>query len=147
MFSLDFKTLLLIAEATFYLGWARFMIRFYPFSKIAPSLGLHMKETQTELLNEHKRSLAHVRQVIHIASRNTPWESKCLARALAGMRMLERRHIASTLYLGTTKDEAGVMIAHAWLRSGPVYITGAEEMDRFTVISTFAKVIHDSRGK
>ena len=47
------------------------------------------------------------------------------------MKMLERRKIESTLYLGTAKDENGKMIAHAWLRSGPFYITGAEGMERF----------------
>ena len=28
----------------------------------------------------------------------------------------------------------GELIAHAWLRSGPFYITGAEVMERFTVV-------------
>ena len=55
------------------------------------------------------------------------------------MKMLERRQIESTLYLGTAKDESGKLIAHAWLRSGPFYITGAEGMEKFTVVSKFAK--------
>ena len=38
-------------------------------------------------------------------SRYTFWESQCLVKAIAGMKMLERRHIESTLYLGTAKDE------------------------------------------
>ena len=45
--------------------------------------------------------------------------------------MLERRNIESTLYLGTAKDDQGQFIAHAWLRSGPFYLTGAEEMEAF----------------
>lgn len=143
LFALNYKTLLLVVEATIYLGWARLIIFNRPFSKIAPSLGLYMNETNSELLTEHRRALVQIRQAIHMASRHTPWDSKCLARALAGMRMLERRRIESTLYLGTAKDEAGKLIAHAWLRSGPLYITGAEEMDRFTVTGKFAKVIHD----
>ena len=60
-------------------------------------------------------------------------------KAIAAMKMLERRKIESTLYLGTAKDENGKMIAHAWLRSGPFYITGFEEMERFTVVGKFAK--------
>jgi hypothetical protein len=58
---------------------------------------------------------------------------------MAAMKMLEKRKIDSTLYLGTAKDENGGLIAHAWLRSGPFYITGAEVMDRFTVVSKFSK--------
>ena len=52
-------------------------------------------------------------------SKYTFWESQCLVKAIAGMKMLERRQIESTLYLGTAKDELGKLIAHAWLRSGP----------------------------
>jgi hypothetical protein len=43
------------------------------------------------------------------------------------------------MYLGTAKDETGKLIAHAWLRSGPLFITGAEVMEQFTVVSKFAK--------
>ena len=74
-------------------------------------------------------------------SRYTFWESQCLVKAIAAMKMLERRQIESTLYLGTAKDEKGKLIAHAWLRSGPFYITGAEVMEKFTVVSKFAKRI------
>ncbi|GAE44160.1 hypothetical protein JCM21738_846 [Mesobacillus boroniphilus JCM 21738] len=52
--------------------------------------------------------------------------------------MLQRRGINSTLYLGTAKDETGKLIAHAWLRSGSYYVSGAEEMNRFTVVSKFS---------
>ena len=31
----------------------------------------------------------------------------------------------------------GRLIAHAWLRSGPFYVTGAEEMGMFTVVAAF----------
>ena len=72
-------------------------------------------------------------------SRHTFWESQCLVKAIAAMKMLERRQIESTLYLGTAKDENGNLIAHAWLRSGPFYITGVEAMEKFTVVSKFAK--------
>ena len=64
-------------------------------------------------------------------SKYTFWESQCLVKAIAAMKMLERRNIESTLYLGTARDESGKMIAHAWLRSGPFYITGAEGMEKF----------------
>ena len=46
------------------------------------------------------------------------------------MKMLEKRNIESTLYLGIAKDEKGELIAHAWLRSGPFYVSGAEVMEQ-----------------
>ena len=78
-------------------------------------------------------------------SKYTFWESQCLVKAIAGMKMLERRGIDSTLYLGTARDESGKMIAHAWLRSGPFYISGAEGMEKFTVVSMFGKRISNNQ--
>lgn len=139
-FSLDVKTKLLFAEAFICLGWAR-ILKAMPFSKIAPTLGIHMNETSLSYDESNKLILRDVSQAIDIMSRYTLWESMCLVRAIAAMRMLERRRIESTLYLGTAKDENGKLIAHAWLRSGPFYITGAEVMERFTVVGKFARRI------
>lgn len=139
-FSLDVKTKLLFVEAFIYLGWAR-ILKAMPFSKIAPTLGAHMSETSLSYDESNKLVLRDVSQAIDIMSRYTFWESMCLVRAIAAMRMLERRRIESTLYLGTAKDENGKLIAHAWLRSGPFYITGAEVMERFTVVGKFARRI------
>lgn len=132
----------LLVEAYFYLGWARILI-FIPFSKVAPSLGIQMQETSDMEKFVHKAALRNIRHAIEIISNHTFWESKCLVRAIAGMKMLERRRIDSTLYLGTMKDENGQMIAHAWLRSGSFYVTGAEGMKRFTVVGKFAKRVSD----
>ncbi|MBD8071109.1 lasso peptide biosynthesis B2 protein [Bacillus sp. PS06] len=139
IFRLDVKTVFLLTESFIFLGWARFQLVFRQFSKIAPSLGHYMKETEEVSPEEHKEALKKIRHTIHIMSKYTPWDSKCLVRAMAAMKMLERRGIESTLYLGTGKDRSGKMIAHAWLRSGPIYITGYEEMHLFTVTGKFAK--------
>ncbi|MEJ9229125.1 lasso peptide biosynthesis B2 protein [Peribacillus butanolivorans] len=137
-FRLNWKTKLLLIEAFINLGWARYL-KSIPFSKVAPSLGEQMKETSHTPNTLNKEELVSISQAIHIMSRYTFWESQCLVKAIAGMKMLEKRNIESTLYMGTAKDENGEFIAHAWLRSGPFYITGAEVMDRFTVVSKFAK--------
>ncbi|HZH61909.1 MAG TPA: lasso peptide biosynthesis B2 protein, partial [Metabacillus sp.] len=102
-------------------------------------LGEHMKETSFEQILSNKKVLSSVSQAIHIMSRYTFWESQCLVKAIAAMKMLEKRNIESTLYLGTARDESGELIAHAWLRSGPYYITGSEGMEKFTVVGKFAK--------
>jgi hypothetical protein len=138
-FSLDFKSMLIIVEALFYLGWARLLIN-RPFSKISPTLGIKMQESPDRVIKENISALKNVYQAINIMSRHTFWESKCLVKAIAGMKMLERRKIDSTLYLGTARDERnGRLIAHAWLRSGPFYITGKDGMEKFTIVERFAK--------
>lgn len=135
---LNFKTKLLYIEAFLHLGRARYL-KSISFSKVASTLGEQMKESSYELIAADKEILANVSRAINIMSRYTIWESQCLVKAMAAMKMLEKRKIDSTLYLGTAKDENGGLIAHAWLRSGPFYITGAEVMDRFTVVSKFSK--------
>src|SRR5699024_2986584 len=127
-FSLDWKSKGLLMEAYFYLAWGR-ILKMIPFSKVAPSLGTQMSETTLKLNASNRKTLSRISQAIHMMSPYTFWESECLVKAIAAMKMLERRKIESTLYLGTAKDEEGALIAHAWLRSGPFYITGSEGME------------------
>lgn len=136
--SLNWKMKKLLFECYLYLGWAR-ILKIISFSKVAPTLGIQMEETTFALNSTNKEMLSNISQTIHIVSRYTFWESQCLVKAIAAMKMLERRRIESTLYLGTTKDEKGKLVAHAWLRSGPFYLTGFEGMNKFTVVSKFAK--------
>ena len=138
---LDRKTKLLLVEAYCQLARGRYL-KSIPFSKVAPSLGEQMKETSLTSISSNEGEVARVSKAIQLMSRYTFWESQCLVKAFAGMKMHEKRKIESTLYLGTARDEKGGMIAHAWLRSGPFYISGAEVMDRFTVVAKFAKEIH-----
>lgn len=134
----------LIIEAIFYLGWAR-ILKALPFQRVAPLLGTPMKDTSTAERPSDGPVLQKISLAIHTASRQTWWESMCLVKAIAAQKMLERRHIDSTLYLGTSRDDSGRMIAHAWLRSGSFIITGAEERDRFTVVGKFGKQADQSR--
>lgn len=137
----DIQMKRLLIEAYILLAWAR-VLKAFPFSKVSPLLGSQMSETSFEIEAADVKIAKKISHAIHIMSKYTFWESQCLVKAIASMKMLERRQIDSTLYLGTTKDENGEMIAHAWLRSGPLYLTGAEEMKNFVVVCKFAK----SRG-
>ncbi|GGD76063.1 hypothetical protein GCM10010911_37620 [Paenibacillus nasutitermitis] len=129
---------MLLLEAFFYLGWAR-ILKALPFAKIAPSLGQRMEETTYTRERSNERLLVDIAKAIHMVSRHTLWESKCLVMAIAGMKMLGRRKIESTLYMGTARDASGHMIAHAWLRSGSIYLTGADEIKKYTVVAIFGK--------
>lgn len=135
---LDMKTKLLLIEAYLYLGRARYL-KSINFAKVAPSLGEKNEETSSSPSTTNNGELARISKAIHVMSRYTLWESQCMVKAIAGMKMLEKRNIDSTLYMGTAKDEEGKLIAHAWLRSGSFYVSGAEEMEKFTVVLKFAK--------
>ncbi|MFJ8064751.1 lasso peptide biosynthesis B2 protein [Psychrobacillus sp. NPDC096426] len=143
-FQLNTRMKLLIIEAFLTLAWAR-LKKSKDFANVASALGKHMNETGFHANDENKEILHLISRAIHLVSPYTFWESECLVKAIAGMKMLERREIESTLYLGMAKDETG-LIAHAWLRSGTFYISGSEGMERFTVVAKFAKSIK-SKGE
>ncbi|HDR7848242.1 TPA: lasso peptide biosynthesis B2 protein [Bacillus toyonensis] len=143
---LNMETKLLFLEAFIFLGWAR-VLKSITFSKVAPSLGDYMNETSVAQIQQHEDTLKEVSEAISIMSRYTFWESQCLVKAIAGMKMLQKRDIESTLYLGTAKDNSGALIAHAWLRSGSFYVTGSEGMEKFTVVGSFAKRLSENTIK
>lgn len=144
--NMDLKLKLLYFEAFALLAWARTR-KIKAFIKVAPSLGKYMEETTFEIIESERQTIKNVADAIEHMSGYTFWESQCLVRAIAGMKMLERRKIDSTLYLGTAREKDGTLVAHAWLRSGPFYISGAEEMKRFTVVSMFAKRTDSEKGE
>lgn len=146
IFSLNRKTLFLLIEAYVCLGWARLLV-YLPFYRVAPSLGSQMQETSYDLVPSAKAVVKNISHAIQIVSRYTFWESKCLVKAIAAWKMLQRRNIDCTLYLGTARDEAGKMIAHAWLRSGSLYITGVEQMGDFTVVGKFAGITDKGKSQ
>jgi hypothetical protein len=139
-FVLKLQDKILFIEAYLLLGWGRWL-KGIPFSKIAPKLGNNQNETSYDYEESNLKLLREITQMINLASNYTFWESECLVKAFAARKMLERRGLSSTLYLGTRRNEDGKLEAHAWLRSGPFYITGSEGMERFTVIATFSN--HD----
>ncbi|WP_236343704.1 lasso peptide biosynthesis B2 protein [Paenibacillus plantiphilus] len=138
--------MLLIIEAFLYLGWAR-ILKARPFAKVAPGLGVQMEETPLSRDRANEQLLLRISKALHMVSRHTWWESKCMVMAMAGMKMLERRRIESTLYMGTGKDDNGRMIAHAWLRSGIIYLTGADEIPKYTVVAKFRKTIVNNENQ
>ena len=136
---LNNQTKLLLLEAYVLLAWARYQ-KSKKISEISPDLGHRMKETSFQITDSDMKIVKLVSHTIHVASRYTFWESECLVKAIAGMKMLERRGIESTIYLGVAKDENGLS-AHAWLRSGEFYVSGSDGMEKFTVVEKFAKFI------
>ena len=146
LLSLDHKTLLMFIEAYYSLGVARIQ-KGLPFSKVAPTLGNKMGETSLTYVPAHAEILQSVSKSLETMSRYTFWESKCLVMAIAGIRMLERRGIESTLYMATKRDPEGKMKAHAWLRSGLYVVTGANGKEGYTVVATFAKRMEEQKGE
>lgn len=129
----------LLFETFFWLGMARLVILILPFRWVEPYLGKRMAESTLDIPPDKPMQLRQVAWVVNKVSRYTPWQSKCLVQAIAAKRMLQSRKIVSTLYLGVTKNKSTALEAHAWLRSGTVYVTGGQDRQDFTVVAMFAE--------
>ncbi|UQZ34886.1 stage V sporulation protein S [Paenibacillus sp. PK3_47] len=136
----DRAAAMLLPEALWRLFLARIQLLF-PFKRTAPKLGIQSQETGMVSRDSEALRIQQITKAIRIASRVTPWKSTCMVRAVAGLKMLEKRGIESTLYMGVARDKKGQMAAHAWLRSGAYYVSGDDTMKGFVVVEKFAKVL------
>ena len=124
-----------VAEAVAYLALARVAVIALPFRVLARRLGVRHAETPATA-GTHPAS-RRIAWAIAAAARRVPWRSECLEQAIAAKAMLRRRGIASTLYLGMTRDPVG---AHAWLRVGDMNVTGGPDVASYAVVASFADI-------
>lgn len=131
----------------FMTGVVRLAILVLPFRWLQPVLGLSMKESKAEEVKVNQDEARRISKMVERVSRYTPWESKCLVQAMVGKILLRRQGISNTLYLGVGKDERKALIAHAWLRSGKIILTGGRGRERFTIVGKFADAAVDKENE
>lgn len=122
-------------EAGVLSAYYRFLLLKRPFRDLEPKIGTRQAETAEEFIDS--KHIGNVAAVVRKVCGHTPWESKCLVQALTAKKMLNRRKLPCTLYMGVANDGNGQMIAHAWLRCGGVYVTGGRNRERFTVTGIY----------
>ncbi len=128
---------LLVFEALWYLLILKIQLRYSSFNALAKRYGLQMTHKESCGQDENIATLKSIRWAIWRVSRIIPWDSVCLDQALAAQRMLSRRKISGTLYLGVAKKENEELKAHAWVCLGEHFITGQAGHEEFTVVSYF----------
>ena len=131
----------LVLEAFCLLGICRFLIRYISFNLTASQLmGWFMAETLGTVEPDKAKTAADVGWIVERMAEHTPWESACLAQAMAAQNMLKRRGIGSTLYLGLNSPGRyqSEPEAHAWLRCGSAILTGESEMGDFQSVACYA---------
>lgn len=112
----------------------RWLILHKPFAHIACRIGTLQRETPEE---EPTKAVWEVKKIIEMVAKRMPWECTCLVRALTAKKMLNRRGLRCTLYMGVATDPTGGLEAHAWLRCGKVYVTGGDGGKRYTVTTIY----------
>lgn len=129
----------LLVQAYVLLGATRFAINTIPTRRLMMRYGAYMQETPETAVPSHLHQAQRVSWAVRGTSRYTPWRSNCYPQALAARLLLHRRDIPSTLYFGAafTQDKSA-MEAHAWLRCGPLFVTGGPGHEQFGTLASFA---------
>ncbi|MCR8746859.1 lasso peptide biosynthesis B2 protein [Romboutsia lituseburensis] len=132
LFKISIKEKLLFIEAFFLTGLMRAKILKVPFNKLKEELGTYNTESADDVVLDDYKKAKIVRDVVVTISKFTPWESLCLVQAMTVQRMLKKRGISTTIYLGVNKENQN-MIAHAWIRCGQMFVTGGDGSGYATV--------------
>jgi hypothetical protein len=130
----------LLLQAAAWLGTLRAAILVLPFRRITRLMGLAPGENLGAADPALAERAARVGWAVRTVASRTPWQSACLAQALAGAILLRRHGLPGTIYLGVAKEAgaANALTAHAWLRCGDAILTGAAGRERFAVVAAFA---------
>jgi hypothetical protein len=126
----------LVAEAACMLTFFRLALNFLPVQRLTAWMG---KDAQAQSSVSQGKALETIRRVewsIGAVVRHGPLTFVCFPQSLAGYFMLRRRHIASKLFYGVTRD-ADQLKAHTWLKVGDRTVVGGDVESQFTVLNTF----------
>lgn len=136
---IPFKKKLLFLEVFFYLALMRFLILIIPFKQLAKKMGALSTESEYVIPTNQQLESILIGKAIRKFSRLTPFRSLCFEQALTCKMMLNRRRISSTIYFGLSKEKfkGNELQAHAWLRSGDIYLTGRKGMKNFKIVAFF----------
>jgi hypothetical protein len=132
---------MLLVEAFCALAVARAFTLCLPFRRIARMIGDLGAESPQAMPLAQEEIAGRIGWAIAAMARYVPWDSRCLTQAIAGWRMLARRDIFGTVYLGVdgAPDSNKKLVFHAWLRCGSRFVTGGNGRLHFTVLASFSQ--------
>jgi len=119
---------------------SRGVITLFPLRRISSLLGKQLYETPEHGIPvERLVRVRKIRRAIHKAQPHTPTNSNCYPQALTAYALLRCFRLASTFYYGVAFDADGTQLeTHVWIRSGPVFVTGAPEYLKFATVGSYA---------
>lgn len=130
---------LLLKEALVNLFVARAALACVPFRRLSAWMGEIGIESASEIPDGQLQVARDTSWAIQAVANRVPWDTRCLAQAIAGYRMLLKRGIPSTVYFGVRKDPQQAFSAHAWLRCGSCIVTGEVGHTDFRVLCQFSR--------
>ena len=130
---------LLLWEALGALALARLGMMCLPFKRIAAWLGTPGTESPRAATAEQVHIAREIGWAVGCLAPRVPWDSRCLAQALAATWMLRRRGLEPTVSFGADRVESREFVAHAWVHFGPCLVTGGAGHERFKTITSVAR--------
>ena len=129
----------MMAEALFYLLVSDFLIYLLPMRWWSGWIGEVRQAADANPVAEHqKQTIRKVRKNVFRANKLLVKSSRCFALSLAIKKMLSRRNISVSLYLGVNKGETGSLKAHAWVKGGEQIIYGGSNAsEKYAQLITF----------
>lgn len=124
-------------EVWFWAALFRLVLLFVPVKYLKKHFGALGEESPSDESIESYKQARKIAYHVNRISEHTPWQSKCLVRALTAQKLLTKKQISSTLYLGV-KKECEEMVAHAWIRTGGYYAAGGDG-NGYAVVAKFKK--------
>ena len=114
-------------EALYWLIIYTIQIYVMPFRWWQDRIGLKMQPWKEEALSPGQmQEIGLVRRAVFRAKKALLGTPKCFALSLTLKKMLQKRGIDSTLFLGVRKGEHQTLVAHAWLKSGDLTVYGGK---------------------
>jgi hypothetical protein len=124
----------LAIEAVCMLTFFRVALNFLPVQRLTAWMGNAAQSSLAQA--EPAQTLRRIEWSIDAVVRHVPFTFVCFPQCLAAYFMLRRRHIASKLFYGVTRD-ADQLKAHTWVKVGDRTVVGGELESHFTVLTTF----------
>ncbi len=134
MMELPAADIALAIEAACMLTFFRIALNFLPVQTLTAWMGKAQKSSLAQ--REPAQTLRRIEWSIDAVVRHLPFTFVCFPQCLAAYFMLRRRHIASKLFYGVTRD-ADQLKAHTWVKVGDRTVVGGDLESRFTVLTTF----------
>ena len=130
----------LLVQVFVLLGVTRLAIDTLSLRRLARHFGPQQVETPAEIAPAALVVARRIAWAIQRVSPYTPWNSNCFPQALTAKLLLRWQGIPSTLYLGAAfKEDRSRLEAHAWLRCGPLYVTGGRGHERYGTVGVFGE--------
>lgn len=136
-FHLSFYDQRLTLEALFCLTGARLVIKLKSGAQVMRWLSRE-RGTQYDPNESQLRCAQRIGAAIRRVAPHVPFRSLCLEQAVAGSWMLASRGIPARLSFGARMVD-GKLKAHAWLRCGECWLTGAKGVEEFGELASYNK--------